>query len=153
MTNVVIMIRHRLTYIFKSSIIILAFISCSADNNATKQSEKEENTKSMEVTKPYLAHTVYFWLKEGTSEEDKIAFEKGLAKLGTVPNIQSFYWGAPASTEKRDVVDSSFDYAINSLFTSLENQLIYQEHPIHLEFIENHSHIWETVKVYDNVTH
>ena len=104
------------------------------------------------MTKPYMAHNVFFWLKEDTSEKDKLAFEIGLKKLGTVPNIQSFYWGKPASTENRDVVDNSYHYSINSFFTSLENQLIYQEHPIHSEFIENHSHIWETVKVYDNLT-
>ena len=146
------MIGDRLTYIFKLLIITLTFISCAGDTNVSKEHEKEANTKSMEVTKPYMAHTVFFWVKEGTTDEDKKAFEKGLEKLGTVPSIQTFYWGTPASTEKREVTDHSYDYAINAFFTSLENQLIYQEHPIHLEFIENHSHIWETVKVYDNVT-
>ena len=120
----------------------------SMNNNANLT-----NTKTIVMSKPHMAHTVYFWLKEGTSEEDKKAFEKGLDKLGTVPGIHTFFWGAPASTEKRDVVDNSYQYAINSFFSSLEDQLAYQEHPIHLEFIKNHSHIWESVKVYDNVTH
>lgn len=106
----------------------------------------------MSDKKPVMAHTVFFWLKEGTSAEAIQAFEKGLEKLGTVPNIQFSYWGPPAVTEARDVVDQSYAYAINSFFATLEDQVVYQTHPIHLEFIENHKDIWASVKVYDNMT-
>jgi len=102
------------------------------------------------MTKPALAHIVYFWLKEGTSDEDKKAFENGLEELGKISLIQSFNWGTPAKAEKRDVVDDSFDYCINSFFQSIENEAAYQVHPDHDVFIANHSHIWEKVIVYNN---
>ena len=104
------------------------------------------------MAKPVMAHNVYFWLKEGTSKEERLAFEKGLTKLGTVPCLNMYFWGKPADTEERDVIDRSYDYAINSFFVTLEDQETYQSHPIHLEFIKNHNHIWSKVKVFDNLT-
>jgi len=102
------------------------------------------------MSKPALAHIVYFWLKEGTTEEDKKAFEKGLVLLGKIPLIQSFNWGTPAKAEKRDVVDDSFDYCINSFFATTEDEAAYQIDADHYVFINNHSHIWEKVIVYNN---
>jgi len=137
----------RLTLIFNLLICLLFLAACES---ATPTSPKVE-TPMKEIVKPTLAHTVYFWLKEGTSDGDKVAFENGLRKLGTCPTLHTFHWGTPASTEDRDVVDHSYDYAINSFFASIDDQNAYQIEPIHLEFIENHQHIWESVKVYDNV--
>ena len=68
--------------------------------------------------KPAMAHNVYFWVKEGTSEQEILGFEKGLKKLGTVPTLLH-YWGKPAPTEKRNVTDHSYHYSINALFASL----------------------------------
>ena len=120
----------------------------SNDSNTAVNNHKVEKT----MKKPAMAHNVYFWLKEGTTDKQKKEFEEGLRKLGTVPSLMSFYWGAPAPTEDRDVIDNSYDYSINSLFLSLEDQEKYQNDPIHLVFIENHKDIWASVKVYDNMT-
>jgi hypothetical protein len=108
------------------------------------------NHNTAQMKKPGMIHTVFFWVKEGTSNADIQAFEKGLEKLGSCPQIQSYYWGPPSSTEQRGVVDGSFTYAINVHFATIEDQNAYQEEPIHLEFIENHNAIWEKVIVYDN---
>ena len=101
--------------------------------------------------KPALIHTVFFWAKEGSTAEELKSFEQGLIKLGTCPQIQSYYWGPPAPTENRDVVDNTYDYAINIHFASVEDQKGYQDEPIHQEFIENHQDLWGKVVVYDNV--
>ena len=101
--------------------------------------------------KPSLIHTVFFWTNEGATEEQKKAFEEGLIKLGTCPQIQSYFWGPPAPTEAREVVDNTYDYAINVHFASKEDQDAYQTEPIHQEFIENHKDLWAKVVVYDNV--
>ena len=115
-------------------------------------SDTSANEKTTEMKqKPTLIHTVFFWVKEGTSDGDKAFFEQGLAKLGTCPQIQDFYWGPPAPTEARDVVDNSYSYAINVHFASVADQDAYQQEPIHLAFIEDHKDIWERVVVYDNV--
>ena len=100
--------------------------------------------------KPGLIHTVYFWIKAGTSSDDIKAFEAGLEKLGTCPQPSLYFWGPPAGTDQRGVVDGSFSYAINVHFKSIEDHDEYQTEPIHLKFIENHQDIWERVVVYDN---
>ena len=101
--------------------------------------------------KPGLIHTVFFWLKEGTSQADRSFFEEGLQKLGTCPQIRTFHWGPPAGTEKRGVVDNSFDYAINVHFDNQEDHDQYQDEPIHHAFIKDHEAIWAKVEVHDNL--
>jgi hypothetical protein len=97
-----------------------------------------------------FVHTVYFWLKEGTTEADKADFEKGLAKLCTIDLIQTGYFGTPAMTP-RDVVDNSYGYGLTLLFKDRADQDAYQVHPDHDVFIAAHKHIWERVHVYDYV--
>lgn len=133
--------------------LLLTTISCkvkSADAAPVEGTIKKSSEKSIEMNKPVLIHTVFFWTKEGTTADQMTAFENGLVKLGTCPQIQSFYWGPPAPTEARGVVDNTYDYAINVHFASVEKQNEYQTEPIHLEFIENHKDLWEKVIVYDN---
>jgi len=113
--------------------------------------DHDHSTDKTKTMKGGLIHTVYFWTKEGTTDEQNTAFEAGLQKLGTCPQIHEYYWGPPASTEARGVVDNSYTYAINVHFKSVEDEHEYQNEPIHLEFIENHKDIWEKVVVYDNV--
>jgi hypothetical protein len=97
-----------------------------------------------------FVHTVFFWLNENTSTEERIAFESGLVKLGTTPSILKYYYGKPAGTS-RDVIDSSYDYAWIVYFPDAASQDEYQNDPIHPDFIENHKHLWKTVKVYDTL--
>lgn len=97
-----------------------------------------------------FVHTVYFWLDSDLSDADRAEFEQALAKLGTVPTIEKFYWGPPAPTIKRDVIDDSYDYAINVHFESIEAHNTYQDHTIHLEFLKQ-APKWTKVQVYDNL--
>ncbi len=57
--------------------------------------------------------------------------------------------GIPASTEKRDVVDNSYHVSELMFFDTLEGQKTYQDHPIHQQFIKDHSMLWDKVVVYD----
>ena len=98
-----------------------------------------------------LVHHVFFWLKEPENEHTRLQFEKGLEKLLTVETIALSHVGIPASTEKRDVVDNSFTYSYMVMFNDKESHDIYQNHPTHLKFIEENSHLWERVVVYDSV--
>jgi hypothetical protein len=57
--------------------------------------------------------------------------------------------GVPAST-RRDVIDSGYSVSWLTLFDDAEGQDTYQTHPIHLEFVETCSSLWEKVVVYDS---
>ena len=101
--------------------------------------------------KKMLAHHVFFWLKNPDSKEDRDKLIEGLKTLAKIETVRSLRIGVPARTEKRDVVDNSFNVSELMLFDDVEGQNAYQSHPIHLKFVENYSHLWEKVIVYDAV--
>ncbi len=98
---------------------------------------------------PSLVHHVFFWLKNHGSEKDRNLLVEGLKTLKAIKEIKQLLIGTPASTEKRDVVDNSFDVSELMYFDNTEAQLAYQVHPIHKAFVEKYSHLWEKVIVYD----
>src|SRR5882757_8340282 len=94
-------------------------------------------------SKTPLAHHVFFWLKNPSSTEDRDKLVEG------VKTLKNIHVGILAATEKRDVVDVSWQVSELMFFTDLAGQATYQDHPIHLEFIKNYSHLWAKVVVYD----
>ncbi len=101
--------------------------------------------------KKMLAHHVFFWLKNPNSKEDRDKLIAGLKTLEKIETVKSLRIGVPASTEKRDVVDNSFSVSELMLFDDVEGQNAYQVHPIHKKFVEDCSHLWEKVIVYDAI--
>jgi len=98
---------------------------------------------------PQVVHHVFFWLKNAGSEADRKQLMEGLATLRGISEIKQLLIGTPASTEKRDVVDNSFDVSELMYFDSAKEQDAYQVHPIHKAFVEKYSHLWAKVIVYD----
>jgi hypothetical protein len=99
--------------------------------------------------RPPVVHHVFFWLKNAVSVEDRNALVAGLKTLAGIPLIKELYVGVLADTEKRDVVDVSWQVSELMFFTDLSSQANYQQHPLHLEFVKNCSHLWAKVVVYD----
>ena len=98
-----------------------------------------------------VVHHVFFWLKNSRSVEDTNKLIEGLKTLRGIEKIKMLHIGVPADTEKRPVVDSSYDVSELMFFDNLEDQKSYQDHPLHLKFIENCSPLWDKVVVYDVV--
>lgn len=107
-------------------------------------------TAEAKTAKELFVHHVYFYLKNPNSEADKAKLLEGLEKLSKVPTIRMVHIGTPASTTRSVIVR---DYSVSWLcfFDNLEEEEIYQKHPIHLKFVEDYSHLWEKVNVYDSV--
>lgn len=103
------------------------------------------------TAEPTLLHHVFFWLKNPANATDRAQLIKGLKTLAGIPSIKKMHIGVLASTEKRDVVDTSWDVSELMYFTDEAGQKIYQDHHIHLEFVKNYSHLWQKVIVYDSV--
>ena len=99
----------------------------------------------------YLTHHVFFWLKNPASKEDLSKLLEGLKTLEKIETVRKIYIGVPASTEVRDVVDSSFSASELLFFDDLAGQKTYQDHPIHKKFVENCSQLWQKVIVYDSM--
>jgi hypothetical protein len=101
---------------------------------------------------PKLAHHVFFWLKNPNSKEDLGRLLAGLRTLTKIETVRGAHFGVPASTEKRDVVDNSYSASEILFFDDLAGQKAYQDHPVHKKFVEDCSHLWEKVVVYDAIS-
>jgi len=99
-----------------------------------------------------MIHHVFFWLKNPGSKADRDQLIAGLKTLGAIEVIQQLHIGVPASTEKRDVVDNSYDVSELMIFKSVEDQKRYQDHPLHLAFVRDCAHLWRKVVVYDSIS-
>ena len=95
-------------------------------------------------------HHVYFWLKNSGNAEDRNALVQGLKKLSAATTIKEFHIGVPANTN-RDVIDSSYAVSWMLIFATDADQEYYQTDPMHLKFIEECSHLWSKVVVYDSI--
>lgn len=98
-----------------------------------------------------LIHHVFFWLKEPKNEAHKKQLVKALTDLLKVETIRVSHIGFPAGTESRDVVDHSYSVSYMVIFDDQAGQDAYQIHPLHLKFVEQNSHLWNKVVVYDSV--
>jgi hypothetical protein len=124
------------------------FIAATAASCLVASVKSEE----MNSAKSQLIHTAYFWLKNPGSQKDREQLIAGLKTLKQVPSVKALHIGLPATTEKRDVVDNSFDVSELMFFDDLEGQSAYQSHPIHQAFVKNCSHLWDRVAVKDSIS-
>ncbi|GAB3537275.1 hypothetical protein GCM10027443_29950 [Pontibacter brevis] len=107
--------------------------------------------KTRQKPKGDFVHHVYFWLKNPNSAEDKAKLIEGLNTLkNNIKAIQLARIGVPANTN-RDVIERGYQVSWLLFFNNLEEQEVYQKHPVHLKFVENYSHLWDKVIVYDSV--
>jgi len=106
---------------------------------------------STEPNGPVIHHAL-FWLKNPDSKEDLDRLIAGVRTLKGVDVVRQLYVGAPASTEKREVVDNSYHVSEVMIFDSVEDQAAYQVHPIHQKFVQDCGHLWARVVVYDSAT-
>ncbi|SHJ88928.1 Stress responsive A/B Barrel Domain [Pseudozobellia thermophila] len=111
-----------------------------------------QTTTEMREFDPNFAHTVYFWLKNPDSQEDRKAFETSLQKfLDNSAYAKTKFIGKPPKAS-RDVVDGSFTYSLIVTFESAEAQQNYQDEPPHKLFVEESEKLWSKVIVYDSMT-
>jgi len=101
---------------------------------------------------PKLVHHVFFWLKNPASKEDLAKLLTGLRTLTAIESVRGAHFGVPASTEKRDVVDNSYSASEMLFFDDLAGQKVYQDHPVHKQFVADCSHLWQRVVVYDAIS-
>jgi hypothetical protein len=99
-----------------------------------------------------FAHTVYFWLANPDNQEDRTTFETSLKKfLDHSAYAKTNFIGTPPRAS-RDVVDGSFTYSLIVTFESADAQQKYQDEAPHKLFIEESSHLWTKVIVYDSTS-
>ncbi len=127
----------------KNIICTLLFLTFTiASNGQTENTMREFDAN--------FAHTVYFWLSNPDNQEDRTAFETSLKKfLNNSAYAKTNFIGTPPRAS-RDVVDGSFTYSLIVTFESADAQQKYQDEAPHKLFIEESSHLWTKVIVYDS---
>jgi hypothetical protein len=127
----------------KKTIYTLLFLTFTiASNGQTENTMREFDAN--------YAHTVYFWLTNPDNQEDRSAFETSLKKfLDHSAYAKTNFIGTPPGAS-RDVVDGSFTYSLIVTFASADAQQKYQDEAPHKLFIEESSHLWTKVIVYDS---
>ncbi|HWB92010.1 MAG TPA: Dabb family protein [Puia sp.] len=101
--------------------------------------------------RPPVVHHVFFWLKNPDSVQDREQLVAGLKTLADIPLIRELYIGVVADTDARDVIDASWQVSELMFFEDLAAQANYQQHPLHVQFVNNCSHLWKKVVVYDTM--
>ena len=127
----------------KKTICTLLFLTFAISSNA----QTENTIREFDAN---FAHTVYFWLTNPDNQEDRAAFETSLKKfLDHSAYAKTNFIGTPPSAS-RDVVDGSFTFSLIVTFESTDAQQKYQDEAPHKLFIEESSHLWTKVIVYDS---
>ncbi|MBP84520.1 MAG: transcription-repair coupling factor [Verrucomicrobiales bacterium] len=96
-----------------------------------------------------IRHSVFFWLDDSLCDDDKAAFEGGLAALFEIEVVSAGSFGRAAGTPERTVTHNGFDYALVLEFENIEKHNAYQAHPEHKVFVEKFSLWFKEVRVFD----
>lgn len=129
--------------------IVMMYSSCSsAQDNAEQEVTETSSASSPEGT---FTHSVYFWLANPDSEEDRAEFEASIRKfIDNSAYVKTKYLGTPAGTP-REVVDNSWTYNLIVTFDSKEDHDLYQAEQVHDDFRNGSAHLWTKVLIYDGV--
>lgn len=102
--------------------------------------------KSKEISGRFV-HMVFFWLKESTDADAFIQATKMF--ISQVDVVNSYHLGKPAMTP-REVVNNTYTVSLVVTFDSKEDQDIYQNHPIHVRYVEDNKDKWTEVRIFDS---
>ena len=95
-----------------------------------------------------FVHHVFFWMNDLSEDEFK-AFETGVKTLPMIELVKFGDVGMPGGTD-RPVIEKSYSYSLLLVFENKSAHDEYQIHPIHKKFIDDCSHLWNQVLIYDS---
>jgi hypothetical protein len=96
-----------------------------------------------------LGHMVYFTLKERNAQTIQGMIDACKKYLTGHPGTVFFGVGTLVPDLARPVNDREFDIALQVVFDSRASHDAYQEHPRHIQFIEENKPNWAKVRVFD----
>lgn len=97
-----------------------------------------------------FVHSVYFWLNEGLSADEREAFRGELEKIAAIESVRQSHIGVPADTD-RPVIERSYSYALVLLFDDQQGHDVYQVHDAHERFRQECARYWSRVLIFDSV--
>jgi hypothetical protein len=97
-----------------------------------------------------LCHCVYFWLKPDLTSAQRAAFRREVDSLRGIKAVDQVMVGTPAATDRRPVIDHSYDVALVVLCKDRAAHDAYQVDPLHLAFVDKCKGLWIRVQIYDS---
>jgi len=82
-----------------------------------------------------FSHVVIFWTKPENPNSAAELLAGAEKYLRPIPGVRSFHVGKMVPSH-RDVVDQSYQVALNLIFDTKQQQDDYQVHPLHIDFVE-----------------
>jgi len=82
-----------------------------------------------------FSHVVIFWTKADRPEAVEELLAGAEKYLRPCPGVLHYHCGQMVGSH-RDVVDQSYQVALNLVFEDKATQDAYQGHPLHVEFVE-----------------
>ena len=82
-----------------------------------------------------FSQVVIFWTKPDQADAAEAMLAGAEKYLKPCPGVLHYHCGRMARSH-RDVVDQSYQVALNLVFEDQAAQDAYQEHPLHVEFVE-----------------
>jgi len=96
-----------------------------------------------------FSHVVIFWTDPANPNAADELIAAANKYLKPIPGALHYHVGKMASSH-REVVDQSYQVALNLVFPDKKTQDAYQVHPLHLEFVEGvFKKVCKRVVVYD----
>jgi hypothetical protein len=95
-------------------------------------------------------HSVYFWLDDKLSEEQRALFVERADALTRIESVRHGWLGTPAPTD-RAIIDRSYSYALTVVFDDEAAHDIYQDHPVHDLFRDECASFWTRIVIYDSI--
>ena len=95
-----------------------------------------------------FSHVVIFWTDPAKPSAPDEVIASAQKYLAPIPGVMNFNLGKMARSH-RDVVDQSYQVGLSIQFESKKAQDDYQDHPMHLEFVDQCKALWTKVVVYD----
>jgi len=80
----------------------------------------------------HIRHSVIFKFKDSVSPGDEKAFFHAARELALIPGVQNL------EVLKQTSKKNPFAYGISMAFASQESYDLYNDHPAHVQFIQNH---------------
>ena len=95
-------------------------------------------------------HSVYFWLREDLTPEQRQRFEDGIRSLAAIDAVERGYIGIPAPTD-RPVIERGYSRSLVFLFPDQHAHDAYQVHPVHDRFREACAGYWSDIRIFDTI--
>lgn len=97
-----------------------------------------------------LVHSVFFWLRDDLSADDRARFVSGVQTLPGISWVRHGSVGVPAPTD-RPIIDRSYSYALTLMFDDLAAHDAYQVDPAHEKFVSENKGAWSKIVIYDAI--